>query len=57
MQFNNGDRVEHVNRGKGTFLSYGEFENESIVKFDEDSNAEGDTLTVTTGLLKKLQEG
>lgn len=54
MVFVKGDRVEHKNRGKGVFLSYGTFENESVIMFDEDSNAEGDILTVTTSLLKKL---
>lgn len=54
MEFKTGDRVEHVRRGKGTFLIYGLFSDESIVEFDKDSDAKGDTLTVTTGLLKKI---
>lgn len=56
MEFKTGDRVEHKARGKGTFLSYGMFSDESIVEFDKESNAEGETLTVTTGLLVKITE-
>ena len=52
--FEEGDRVEHARRGKGTFLTFGVFDNESVVEFDEDSDARGETLTVSTGLLKKL---
>lgn len=55
MGFKTGDRVEHKTRGNGTFLAYGTFSNESIVEFDIDSDAEGETLTVTTGLLKKVE--
>jgi hypothetical protein len=54
MEFKLGDRVEHLNRGKGTFLSYGMFNDESIVEFDRNSDAEEETLTVTTGFLKKI---
>jgi hypothetical protein len=54
MKFKFGDRVEHARRGKGTFLSYGMFSDESIVEFDKDSDAKGETLTVTTGLLIKI---
>lgn len=54
MEFKTGDRVEHKARGKGTFLSYGMFHDESIVEFDHDSDAEGETLTVTTGMLKLI---
>lgn len=56
MEFKMGDRVEHSRRGKGTFLSYGDFSDESIVEFDKDSDAEGETLVVTTGLLKGINE-
>lgn len=56
MEFKLDDRVEHARRGKGTFLSYGMFHDESIVQFDKDSDANGETLTVTTGLLKKISE-
>lgn len=55
MEFKTGDRVEHSRRGKGTFLMYGMFHDESIVEFDKDSDAEGETLTVTTCLLKKIE--
>lgn len=41
MEFKIGDRVEHKKRGKGTFLSYGMFHDESMVEFDKDSDAEG----------------
>jgi len=54
MTFKLNDRVEHATRGAGTFLSYGVFHDESIVEFDKDSDAEGETLTVTTRLLKKI---
>lgn len=56
MEFKYRNRVEHKRRGKGTFLSQGNFHDESIVEFDKDSDAEGETLTVTTGLLKKINE-
>lgn len=54
-EFKSGDRVEHKNRGKGTFLMYGTFNDESIVEFDKESDAEGETLTVTTQLLTKIK--
>ncbi|MGE7606559.1 hypothetical protein ACQKML_08110 [Peribacillus frigoritolerans] len=53
MEFNKGDKVEHKSRGKGTFIEYDTFENESVVQFEE-GDAEGDTLTVSTSLLKFL---
>lgn len=53
--FQKGDRVEHSKRGKGTYVeSYDRFE--SVVHFDEDSDAEGELLTVSTHLLKKIAE-
>lgn len=56
IEFKKGDRVEHSRRGKGTFLSQGIFHDESIVEFDKDSDAEGETLVVTTKMLKKISE-
>ncbi|MGO0713243.1 hypothetical protein P5408_010460 [Bacillus subtilis] len=44
IEFKKGDRVEHSRRGKGTFLSQGMFHDESIVEFDKNSDAEGETL-------------
>ncbi|PRR87320.1 hypothetical protein [Bacillus atrophaeus] len=54
VKFNNGDRVEHARRGRGTFVSYDTNEEESVVSFDLDSDADGDTLTVSTNLLKVI---
>ncbi|MGG1347608.1 hypothetical protein ABE197_13090 [Bacillus subtilis] len=56
IEFKKGDRVEHSRRGKGTFLSQGMFHDESFVEFDKESDAEGETLVVTTKMLKKISE-
>ncbi|MEE5181186.1 hypothetical protein JDW21_18870 [Bacillus subtilis] len=53
IEFKKGDRVEHSRRGKGTFLSQGIFHDESIVEFDKNSDAEGETLVVTAKMLKE----
>lgn len=53
MDFRRGDKVEHKSRGKGTFIDYDTFENEAVVQFEE-GDAEGETLTVSTSLLKFL---
>lgn len=52
MEFKKGDRVEHKNRGKGTFVCYDIHENESVVEFDLDSDGAGMELTVSTSLLR-----
>jgi stalled ribosome alternative rescue factor ArfA len=55
VEFKFGDRVEHSRRGKGTFLSYDDsMKEDAIVEFDDDSDAEGETLAVTSKLLKKI---
>lgn len=53
-KFKSGDRVEHKNRGKGTFIEYDILEDDCLVEFDLDSDAEGDTLLVSESLLTKI---
>lgn len=55
-KFKPGDRVEHKFRGKGTFEEYDLLEDECYVKFDLDSDAEGDTLLVSEVLLSKITD-
>lgn len=54
--FKKGDQVEHLYRGKGVFEEYGLFTDESVVSFDEDSDGNSETLTVSTVLLKKIDD-
>lgn len=56
MILQEGDRVEHKNRGKGTVIEQQFFINETTVQFDVDSDAEGEILTVSTSLLKKIDD-
>ena len=55
MVFEFGDCVEHETLGKGIFLNYGLFFEESVVQFDENSGGEGDLITVATELIKKSE--
>ncbi|WP_299831439.1 hypothetical protein [uncultured Metabacillus sp.] len=54
-KFKKGDRVEHKNRGKGTFIEYDILEDDVYVEFDLDSDGEGDTLLVSASLLRKIE--
>lgn len=61
VEYKNGDRVEHKNRGKGIFVeyhceSYKGYTDSCYVQFDENSDAEGDFLEVTIGMLKKIED-
>lgn len=51
-----GQRVQHAKLGKGTFEEFCWEDNTSYVTFDMDSDAEGETLRVTTSLLKPISE-
>lgn len=52
--FEQGDRVIHKTRGKGTFIEYDwATDKDAVVEFDIDSDAEGETLCVTAALLRK----
>lgn len=58
MAFKNGDRVTHINHGKGTVLDTETGDSTSIiVNFDKNVESVGDTIAEVSVACLKLTEG